>query len=511
MKSLRTLPYSVSRVALLVIAGLLTATVFLLNFFCHAAVEYNAGEKVVFTDHTVSSFRMAVVFVLLCLPLVFFGHRLPLRRLKERHLFLVLTALFSVAALYLILNANSGLRADAATVRWVAMQYKEGDYSEFLKGGYIHRYPHQLGMVLYDRALYAFSSNTQVHFISNFLLTLGINFFAWRIANRLFANHAVNLLTILCCFGFLPQFFFILFAYGLIPGLFCLMGAVYAALCFARDGKWYQLVGLTVAVAAAVCFKQNYLIGGIAIVIYFFLQMLRRFRHRQWMAMAAVVMAMIVPPKLVIAGFERATGAKLDEGCPTVLWIAMGTDMDDCPRAPGWYNNYNYATYDEADHDKETAAIAGKEKLTENVAEMKADSSRAFEFFRLKAVSLWCEPMYGSVWTGPLQDCGQVNHTALLRDIYTGGPAEDRIETYMSFLTLVLWGSALWFLLRHGLTHDGWEIPFLFFIGGFLFHLLWEGKSQYMYPYLFLLIPCCMYALYHAARTLNRKVRQHKE
>lgn len=508
MKSLRTLPYAVSRTALTVIAMLLTATVFLLNVFYHAAVEYNAGEKVVFTDHLVPSLVMLAIFAALFLLFARFGHLIPWRRIRERHVFIVCAVLSSVAALYFILNSSSYIRADAGLVSWVAHQYKLKDFTDFFKGGYIHRYPHQLGMVLYDRLLYAFTENVLIHFFTNFLLTLGINFFAWRISGRLFGNHTVNLLTIVGCFAFLPQFYFILFAYGLIPGLFCLMGAIYAALGYSRDGKWYQLVALTLAIAAAVCLKQNYLIGGIAIILYFVLQMLRGFKHRQWMAMVAIVLAMIFPSKWIIAGFEKATGATLDQGCPTVLWIAMGTDMDSWSRAPGWYNDFNYVTYDRADHNTEAAAEMGNAKVRENLAEMKAEPRRALEFFRLKTVSLWCEPMFGSVWTGPLEDCGQVNSTKYLKSLQTGGKAEDRVETFMTFFTLVLWGAALWFLIRHSRTVDGWEIPFLFFIGGFLFHLAWEGKSQYIYPYLFVLIPCCMGAVYYAARSLNRLMRK---
>lgn len=511
MRSLRSGLNAVSRFGLTAIALLLSITVFLLNIFYHAAVEYNGGEKVVFTDHLVPSLVMIGLFAVLFLAVSRFGHRIPWHRIKERHVFLIFAILSSVAALYLILNSSSYIRADAGLVSWAAHQYQNGELSPFLKGGYIYRYPHQLGLMLYDCTLYAFSDNVLIHFITNFLLTLGINFFSWRIANRLFADHMVNLLTIACSFAFLPQFFFILFAYGLIPGLFFLMGAIYAALCYARDGRWYQLVGLTLAVAAAVCLKQNYLIGGIAIAIYFVLQMLRHFQHRQWLAILAVIVAMILPPKLVTAGFEKATGTTLDQGCPTVLWIAMGTDMDNRSRAPGWYNDYNYVTYDEADQNAAVAAQIGNEKVKENFAEMKAEPARALEFFRLKTVSLWCEPMFGSVWTGPLEDCGQVNSTEYLRSLQTGGEAEDRVETFMTFLTLVLWGAAAWFLIRHSRTCDGWEIPFLFFIGGFLFHLLWEGKSQYIYPYLFVLIPCCMGALCYAARSLNRVMRKKKQ
>ena len=138
---------------------------------------------------------------------------------------------------------------------------------------------------------------------------------------------------------------------------------------------------MTLAIGGAVCLKQNNLIGGIAIAIYFFLRLLRGFQHRQWMAIVAAVVAMILPPKLVIAGFEAATDSQLDQGCPSVLWIAMGTDTDSWNRAPGWYNDYNYVTYDAADQNAAVAARIGKEKLMENLAEMRADPLRALEFF----------------------------------------------------------------------------------------------------------------------------------
>ena len=31
--------------------------------------------------------------------------------------------------------------------------------------------------------------------------------------------------------------------------------------------------------------------------------------------------------------------------------------------------------------------------------------------------------------------------------------------------------------------------PVIFFLGGFFFHLIWETKSQYVYIYIFLLMP----------------------
>jgi len=58
-------------------------------------------------------------------------------------------------------------------------------------------------------------------------------------------------------------------------------------------------------------------------------------------------------------------------------------------------------------------------------------------------------------------------------------------------------------LLLYGKHSEGWEVFFLYFIGGLIFHTFWEAKSQYTYPYAFCLIPFAMYA----AAMLLRKIR----
>ena len=51
------------------------------------------------------------------------------------------------------------------------------------------------------------------------------------------------------------------------------------------------------------------------------------------------------------------------------------------------------------------------------------------------------------------------------------------------------------FLLSKKRDGFGWQVLLLFFIGGLLFQTVWEGKSQYIYPYVFSLIPTAAYGL----------------
>ena len=43
----------------------------------------------------------------------------------------------------------------------------------------------------------------------------------------------------------------------------------------------------------------------------------------------------------------------------------------------------------------------------------------------------------------------------------------------------------------------------IFLIGGFIFHLFWETKSQYVYPYVFILIPYSSYTIVRILDKLN--------
>lgn len=484
---------TVASTALGWIALVLAGAVLVLNLLYTATVSYDGAEMV----STVSCLPVALGLLALAVGVPWLytrlGGRLP--RISARGLFLILSLVYTAGAVYLIANVPNALRADAYTVSSSARQIGAGIYTALYEGGYLHRYPHQAGLMVYDMLLYRIWDNNYVHFFTNFGLVLGINLITYKLADHLYGDPRVNCLTVLCCFAFLPQFFFILFAYGLIPGLFCMMLAFYAALRYAAAGRKRHLAVMTLALGAAVCFKQNYLIGGVAIAIYFILQMLRQFRHRQWVALLAVVFALLVPARLVLWGVEQGTHVTLDQGCPSVLWIAMGTDPDNNERAPGWYNGYNYAVYTEAEYDSAAAAAVGTAKVKENLAAMAADPLRAAHFFYDKTVSQWCDPLYGSVWTGPLEDCGQVTDTRLLQSLYNGGVVEDIAALWCKGVVLVLLAGSVLFLLRHRRDGEGWELLFLFFIGGFLFHLVWEGKSQYIYPYLYVLIPCGMYAL----------------
>ncbi len=485
--------YRFFRKALWILALVLTFGIFLLNVFYTSEVASTGYEIVNISQCLLRSIPMLVIIV--CAAVIISGFQKTLEKTDEKKLFHIFTLIYSVLALYLIFNVDTVLRADAKTVFSTALEAKEGIYSAFRPGYYMYRYPHQLGLMLYDQILTAFSENPQFAFFVNFLLVLGINHTSWKISDELFHDKLTNVLTILLSFAFLPQIFFILFVYGLIPGFFFMLLGFYCALRYTHTEDLKAMLGMLLCVAVAVVLKQNFLIGGIAIGIFLFLQLLKDKKIRLLAVLAALALSMTVPGNILKLWYGYQAEVELNNASPSILWIAMGTDIDNHMRGPGWYDSSGWNLYNAAAYDAELASELGRQKLLENWNKIQREPGRAGQFFLDKTISQWCDPMYESVWSGPLEDCGQYTHTEILESLYTGGTWADAVAGYLKLLCLALWAYAAAFLLMKGNVTAGWEPMYLYFIGGLLFHTFWEGKSQYTYPYLFVLIPFAAFAV----------------
>lgn len=196
--------YRLSHGIMTALACLFTVLVFLLNVLYQSEVSYNEYEVTTISGSLKFSLLVLVVWAVLIVAAAFVRGRFPVRSIEEKKLFCLLTALYAVAALYLILNVDTTLRADAKSVFNAAKAFRLGDCSMLQKGGYIYRYPHQLGLMLYDCILMLFRADPAFNFVMNFVFVIGINHLSCKISDALFHDKAVNLLTIVCTFAFLP-------------------------------------------------------------------------------------------------------------------------------------------------------------------------------------------------------------------------------------------------------------------------------------------------------------------
>lgn len=479
------------------------------ELFCQAYIGQSKDESCIFLNHGLS-FYIGIP-LLICVLLV---SRKVLERINCHVFFMFFALIYVGAGIWIIRNVSSFLRADALEVFTAASEMNSGNYISLGKLGYLSRYPHQLGLVLYERLLMRINSSVKFFFFLNLFQVIMINFVQGRIVSLLSKkdNATVNA-TVLLSFAFLPQFFFILFVYGLIPGFFFTILALYCMFRYLYNRKIMFFVLSSLFISIACTIRTNYLIAAIAMGIILLLDFFRNRRGTSILYAVIILFCSVSLPKVVVFLFRVESGIDFGEGIPKILWITMGLQDTSETRLGGWYNNYIEQAFSNAGYDSTLATEIGLNDLKERIAEMLASPLYTFRFFYDKFRSTWLDPLFQSVWTGPLEDCEQYVRSRALQNLYGGGELHRVLTSYMNILLATVYLLSFLYLILEKLVFRkrlGYEalFPILFLMGGVIFHLFWETKSQYVYPFVFLLIPLAVMGVFGLGDVLKKKIMQ---
>ncbi len=141
---------------------------------------------------------------------------------------------------------------------------------------------------------------------------------------------------------------------------------------------------------------------GIAFLIYF----MGMGKKAALVAIATVILSCILLPAGIQAYYKTVSGIDF-EGAPMKLSIAMGlqeTDTNDSQRGNGWYNGFNFDTFEASGFDPELAEQIGNDSIRQSLQIYWNDPAQGARFWWGKYVSQWADPLFESVWNGPLED-----------------------------------------------------------------------------------------------------------
>lgn len=393
-----------------------------------------------------------------------------------------------------VISVKSIPAADSGSIVKAAAAFLNGDYSALKTGTYFRYYPFQLGFTfICELLMKVFGSDNYTALALVNVLFLDISYLAIiRLTGLIFHNKKVELLTILLLALCIQPMLLCTFIYGIIIGLAFALWAVVLEIEYLKTGKRYKLLIAALFIAIAVAAKPNYYIVVAAMCIILLLDFLKT---RSWFNLAAVALTVVLSfgmLNLIISSYEHRADTDLGSGIPQIAWTAMG--LQESQRAPGWYNKYTANTFEKSGMDSASTYQKAKENITERLETFSSSPEYAADFFSKKVLSQWNEPTYESVWVSQVKK-HVTSVPAFVDSVYTG-ELGSAIKYSLNILQeLIFFGFVL--ALISGLKKPDliFTLLPLIVLGGFLYHLINEAKSQYILIYFVMLIPYAAYGL----------------
>ncbi len=416
--------------------------------------------------------------------------------------------------------------ADQKAVSWVAYLMTQNNFLFFEQGKYMQIYPNQLGLAAILEFLYRLTGGEKWKaFMYLTALANGVVvYLLYKITDRLYHDKNADRLVLLASMGCIQIILYSTFLYGIMLGLTFALGAFYALLLFLEHGKWRYAISSGILIGISILVKNNYSIFMVALVILLLYDFLKKSGNaikqesieqttcRQSMLktveneegidqnkegrmkasknIAAIIILLgltVFLSKSLTVFYESRSGFTIESGMPKSLWVAMG--LQEGERAEGWYNEFNFNTYVNSDCDPAVSDAIAKEAIAESLQRFQKDPAYAARFYLKKTLSQWNEPTFEALWVNQFHS-GEFS--TIVQSIYEG-KLYQMLSEYMNLFQLLIFAAVFAGLLIKRKGEKRWQLTDLFLpmviLGGFLFHTIWEAKSQYIFPYFVCMLP----------------------
>ena len=407
-----------------------------------------------------------------------------------------------------VLSAQSVPAADSQNIFEAAANAVNGNYSSMYDGGdfynkdfysgfsYFSFYPFQLGFVFICEIVYRIfgtSSAMPIEIINVFCVALAYLAIA-KISRMIFKKRSIEFFAILLLAGCFQPILFCTFAYGNIIGMCCGLWASYYLIKYFQTSKYVLLIPCAVLITLSTLAKYNNMIYVVAFVI---MLIIHTVKQKKWQSVAfalAVCILSVGVSQLVIISYEARANTTLKSGVSQTLYLDMG--LNESYMAPGWYNNIAKDTFINNGLDNERANKAAMTDIQNRMKYSFSDIDYSVDFFGKKILSQWNEPTFESIWVSEVK-AHYTELNGLANGMYEGSTGQF-FELYFNWyiqILYILFAAGLYCMFLNKKNNIETVLLPLIILGGFGYHLLFEGKSQYILTYIPLIIPVASYAV----------------
>ena len=382
---------------------------------------------------------------------------------------------------------------DAGKVLDGAIAFAQDDFSalHYEVSDYFNIYTYQLGLVfpleLLARLFPKADLNLLAQCVNAALGVAGAGVLA-ALAQELFGGKKAATAAATLYLLSLPAWLYATFVYNVNLMILLCAGGAFCFARYAHTGKIGFGAGYAVCIGLAMAAKPNAAVAAIALLIC---ALLHGLQNRDWKIVLLAVGSLLLGRgvlSLIISWYAARGNVEFRYDITMTARLAMG--MQDSLIAPGWYNGYTEMSCPpEMTLDREKAQAMAD--IASRLAWMRENPALTAKFYREKLLTMWLDPAYESMWMGAVSHkTGAMNGLANM--VYRDDtPVHRAMMAYMNAAQNVVFGLAALGGVRLMKRKDDMAAAALpvTILGGVLYHLLFEAKAQYAYPYMVYMLP----------------------
>lgn len=408
-----------------------------------------------------------------------------------------------------IFSVTSIPAADSQNIFEAASKAAQEDFTPFYDGAnfynkdfyqgysYFNFYPFQLGYVLISEFIYSiFGTKSSMPMQIINVLSLASAYFALaRITRLVFKRKSIEFFVIVMLAVCFQPILLCTFVYGNILGMSAAIWASLFLIKYLQTGQYRWTAPSLALLLLATLAKYNNLIYLAAFVIVL---VVHTIKMKKWQSAAlalALCVACIGSNSLVIMSYESRADVELAKGLSQVQYLDMG--LTESYMAPGWYTKTGLNTYLESKLDNNAADKASWANIDAKMDNFGKDMGKTFDFFSKKILSQWNEPEFESIWVSKVKTHTNPVDGGIGKAVYDGSLGQLLSLHFNLYIQIVylLFAVGIYTMFINKKTNICTILLPLVALGGFGYHLLFEGKSQYVLTYIPLLLPVAAYSL----------------
>lgn len=424
-----------------------------------------------------------------------------LEKIPVKYFTALLSVLTIISGTVWIISSQASPMNDQLSVSIAAHQASQNNYS-FMEDRYFSNCPYQLGMVLFyeiQMRIFGVFCDTIIYIQIINIIFLALAYIGLiSLTGELFGNRRMQIFSAVTMMFSVQPILYSTFVYGIIPGIsFAIYALLFEIKYFRTESrrKYIFAVLSVIFMALSIMVKTNNYIVLVALIVCAAAKFLQRKKITDLVYIVVLTAVSVNILSGVCALYEKRSGTELGEPIPMTGYMAMGLDdphgILGC-NAMGWYSNhFTSASHEGFGYDAEKTSEFAVNAIKEKIKNFASDYSFTNDFFYEKNTSQWNEPSFSSLWINLI--VGRFNNSepgtlaAKVIEMNAGDSFSSLYEYMNVFQSLIYMSSFAGVFVCFKKKDIFCSSLILIVLGGFLYHMIFEGKSQYIMPYYIIL------------------------